>query len=87
MAETLGELKAKGLIYKGRLPPPKGRPEEDWEDREQLLFRSTEFGDDIDRPLVKSDGGYTYFAADMAYHRDKFRRGFKHHDRRVGRRP
>ena len=78
VAETLGELKAKGLIYKGRLPPPQGRPQEDWEDREQLLFRSTEFGDDIDRPLVKSDGGYTYFAADMAYHRDKFRRGFKH---------
>jgi arginyl-tRNA synthetase len=78
VAETLGELKAKGLIYKGRLPPPKGRPEEDWEDREQLLFRSTAFGDDIDRPLVKSDGSYTYFAADMAYHRDKFRRGFKH---------
>ena len=76
VAETIGELKAKGLIYKGRLPPPKGRPEEDWEDREQLLFRATEFGDDIDRPLVKSDGGYTYFAADMAYHRDKFRRGF-----------
>jgi arginyl-tRNA synthetase len=76
VAETIAELKAKGLIYKGRLPPPKGRPEEDWEDREQLLFRSTAFGDDIDRPLVKSDGTYTYFAADMAYHRDKFRRGF-----------
>ncbi|MGA7544690.1 MAG: arginine--tRNA ligase [Methyloceanibacter sp.] len=76
VAETIAELKAKGFIYKGRLPPPKGRPEEDWEDREQLLFRSTAFGDDIDRPLVKSDGTYTYFAADMAYHRDKFRRGF-----------
>jgi arginyl-tRNA synthetase len=76
VAETIAELKAKGLIYKGRLPPPKGRSEEDWEDREQLLFRSTAFGDDIDRPLVKSDGTHTYFAADMAYHRDKFRRGF-----------
>jgi arginyl-tRNA synthetase len=76
VAETIGELKAKGLIYKGRLPPPQGKREDDWEDREQLLFRSTAFGDDIDRPLVKSDGSYTYFAADMAYHRDKFRRGF-----------
>jgi arginyl-tRNA synthetase len=78
VAETIAELKAKGFIYEGRLPPPKGRPEEDWEDREQLLFRSTAFGDDSDRPLVKSDGTYTYFAADMAYHRDKFARGFKH---------
>ena len=60
----------------GRLPPPKGKVDEDWEDREQLLFRSTAFGDDMDRPLVKPDGGYTYFAADIAYHRDKFRRGF-----------
>ena len=76
VAETIGELKAKGLIYKGRLPPPQGKREDDWEDREQLLFRSTAFGDDIDRPLVKSDGSYTYFAADMAYHRDKYRRGF-----------
>jgi arginyl-tRNA synthetase len=77
VAETIAELKAKGLIYKGRLPPPKGKVDEEWEDREQLLFRSTAFGDDQDRPLVKSDGSYTYFAADMAYHRDKFRRGFK----------
>jgi arginyl-tRNA synthetase len=76
VAETIGELKAKGLIYTGRLPPPKGKVDDDWEDREQLLFRSTAFGDDVDRPLVKSDGSYTYFAADMAYHRDKFRRGF-----------
>ena len=58
------------------LPPPKGKVDEEWEDREQLLFRSTAFGDDMDRPLFKSDGGYTYFASDMAYHRDKFRRGF-----------
>jgi arginyl-tRNA synthetase len=77
VAETIADLKAKSLVYQGRLPPPKGKVEEDWEDREQLLFRSTEFGDDIDRPLVKPDGGYTYFASDMAYHRDKFRRGFE----------
>jgi arginyl-tRNA synthetase len=77
VADTIAELKAKGLIYRGSLPPPKGKVDEDWEDREQLLFRSTAFGDDQDRPLVKSDGTYTYFAADMAYHRDKFRRGFK----------
>jgi len=77
VAETIADLKAKDLIYKGRLPPPKGKVDEDWEDREQLLFRSTAFGDDIDRPLVKSDGSYAYFAGDIAYHRDKFRRGFK----------
>jgi arginyl-tRNA synthetase len=76
VAETIAELDAKGLIYRGSLPPPKGKVDEDWEDREQLLFRSTAFGDDMDRPLVKSDGGYTYFASDIAYHRDKFRRGF-----------
>ena len=76
IADTIADLKALGLIYTGSLPPPKGKVDEDWEDREQLLFRSTEFGDDMDRPLVKSDGAYTYFAADMAYHRDKFRRGF-----------
>jgi len=77
VAETIADLKSKGLIFMGRLPPPKGKVDEDWEDREQLLFRSTTFGDDLNRPLVKSDGGYTYFASDMAYHRDKFRRGFK----------
>jgi len=76
VAETIADLKAKDLIYTGSLPPPKGKVDEDWEDREQLLFRSTAFGDDMDRPLVKSDGGYTYFASDIAYHRDKFRRGF-----------
>jgi arginyl-tRNA synthetase len=59
------------------LPPPKGKLDEDWEDREQLLFRSTEFGDDQDRPLIKADGSYTYFAGDLAYHRDKFKRGFR----------
>ncbi len=77
IGETIDDLKARGLIYKGRLPPPKGKVDADWEDREQLLFRSTEFGDDSDRPLVKSDGSYAYFAGDIAYHRDKFKRGFK----------
>jgi arginyl-tRNA synthetase len=77
VAATIAKLRAKGLIYEGRLPPPKGKVDEEWEDREQLLFRATAFGDDQDRPLVKSDGSYTYFASDMAYHRDKFRRGFK----------
>src|SRR5712691_6040954 len=78
VAKTLDALRAQGHVYEGRLPPPKGAPIEDWEDREQTLFRSTAFGDDIDRPLKKSDGGYTYFAADMAYHRDKIDRGFRH---------
>ena len=73
---TIEELRSRGLVYEGRLPPPKGQPVEDWEDREQTLFRATEFGDDVDRPLLKSDGSYTYFAADIAYHRSKFERGF-----------
>jgi arginyl-tRNA synthetase len=77
VADTIANLRAKGLIYEGRLPPPKGKIDEEWEDREQLLFRATEFGDDQDRPLIKSDGSYTYFAADIAYHYDKYRRGFK----------
>jgi arginyl-tRNA synthetase len=77
VAETIADLRAKGLVYEGRLPPPKGKIDEAWEEREQLLFRATEFGDDQDRPLMKSDGSYTYFASDIAYHRDKFRRGFK----------
>ena len=84
---TIEDLRARGLIYEGRLPPPKGQPVEDWEDREQTLFRATAFGDDVDRPLLKSDGSYTYFAADIAYHRSKFARGFSHDDRRLGRRP
>ena len=67
----------RGYVYEGRLPPPKGAPVEDWEDREQTLFRSTQFGDDIDRPLKKSDGSYTYFASDIAYHRSKLERGFR----------
>ena len=65
-----------GLIYVGRLQPPKGMKPEDWEDREQTLFRATQFGDDVDRPLKKSDGSYTYFANDIAYHHDKARRGY-----------
>ncbi len=77
IAETIADLRARGLIYEGRLPPPKGQLPEDWEDREQTLFRATEFGDDVDRPLLKSDGSYTYFAADIAYHRSKFERGFE----------
>ena len=76
VAEAIEALRAKGLIYEGRLPPPKGAPVEDWEDREQTLFRSTAFGDDVDRPLAKADGGYTYFASDIAYHKDKIDRGF-----------
>ncbi len=76
VAEAIAALRAKGLIYEGRLPRPKGAPAEDWEDREQTLFRSTDFGDDVDRPLAKADGGYTYFASDIAYHKDKIDRGF-----------
>jgi arginyl-tRNA synthetase len=74
--KTINELRERGYVYEGRLPPPKGAPAEDWEDREQTLFRSTEFGDDVDRPLKKSDGSYTYFASDIAYHRSKLDRGF-----------
>jgi arginyl-tRNA synthetase len=73
---AIEELKAKDEVYEGRLPPPKGKPVEDWEDREQTLFRSTDFGDDIDRPLKKSDGSFTYFATDIAYHKDKLDRKF-----------
>jgi len=74
---TLQALSERGFIYEGHLPPPKGAPIEDWEDREQTLFRSTAFGDDVDRPLKKSDGSYTYFASDIAYHRSKIERGFR----------
>ena len=76
VGKVIAELRARGLVYEGRLPPPKGQPVEDWEDREQTLFRTTDFGDDIDRPLKKSDGSYTYFAADIAYHKSKIDRGF-----------
>ena len=76
ITQVVSELKDRDLVYWGVLEPPKGQKSDDWEKREQYLFRSTEFGDDIDRPLKKSDGTWTYFAADIAYHLDKFRRGF-----------
>jgi arginyl-tRNA synthetase len=74
--ECLAELEQRRLIYKGVLEPPKGKLPDDWEPREQTLFRATRFGDDVDRPLKKSDGSWTYLAPDIAYHRDKYRRGF-----------
>jgi len=77
VAATIAALRAEDKIYEGRLAPPKGAPIEDWEDREQTLFRATAFGDDVDRPLMKSDGSYTYFASDIAYHKSKFDRGFR----------
>jgi len=77
VAETIAELRKGGHVFMGRLPPPKGEVPEDWEDREQTLFRATAFGDDVDRPLVKSDGSYTYFASDVAYSRNKIARGYK----------
>ena len=73
---AIADLNIKGLIYKGTLEPPKGKLPEDWEPREQTLFKSTEFGDDVDRPIQKSDGAWTYFAPDIAYHYDKISRGF-----------
>jgi arginyl-tRNA synthetase len=76
VAATIAALREQGYVYEGSLPPPKGAPVEDWEDREQTLFRATQFGDDVDRPLKKSDGSYTYFASDIAYHKSKFDRGF-----------
>ena len=74
--EALALLEVKGLLYTGVLEPPKGKTPEDWEPRPQLLFRSTEFGDDCDRPLKKSDGSWTYLTPDIGYHLDKIRRGF-----------
>jgi len=73
---AIADLDAKGLIYRGTLEPPKGKQPEDWEPREQTLFRSTAHGDDVDRPIQKSDGAWTYFAPDIAYHFDKVSRGF-----------
>lgn len=73
---SLASLDSKGLIYQGKLAPPKGKLPEDWEARDQTLFRSTEHGDDVDRPVKKSDGAWTYFAPDIAYHYDKIERGF-----------
>ncbi|EKV31413.1 Arginyl-tRNA synthetase [Caenispirillum salinarum AK4] len=77
VAEVLEDLEARGLIYVGVLEPPKGKTPDDWEARPQTLFKATEFGDDTDRALKKSDGSFTYFASDIAYHRDKYLRGFK----------
>ena len=74
--ETLSFLESKNLVYKGILPPPKGKPKENWEEREQLLFKSTDFGDDVDRALRKADGEWTYFAPDLSYHFDKLSRGY-----------
>jgi arginyl-tRNA synthetase len=76
VATAIEDLREKGLIYEGRLPPPKGQLPDDWEDREQTLFRSIRFGDDVDRPLKKSDGAFTYFASDIAYHRKKIVAGY-----------
>ncbi|MEQ1900739.1 MAG: arginine--tRNA ligase [Devosia sp.] len=75
---TLAWLRSQGLVYQGTLEPPKGQTDDDYEEREQTLFRATQYGDDVDRALVKSDGSYTYFAADIAYHRNKYLRGFQH---------
>ncbi len=73
---AIESLKDKGLIYRGVLEPPKGKTPEDWEPREQTLFKSTDHGDDVDRPIMKSDGAWTYFAPDIAYHYDKVQRGY-----------
>ncbi len=77
VGETIDFLRSRGDVYEGRLAPPKGAPVDDYEDREQTLFRATAYGDDVDRPLLKSDGSYTYFASDIAYHKNKFDRGFR----------
>src|ERR1700676_3085113 len=74
---AIAVLAEKGLLYRGVLEPPKGTLAEDWEPREQTLFKATEFGDDVDRPILKSDGSYAYLTPDIAYHQDKFMRGFR----------
>ncbi len=79
IGEAIAKLKAKELIFQGALPRPKGHDEDEWEEREQTLFRSTAFGDDMDRALQKSDGSYTYFAGDVGYHFDKLERKFDHY--------
>jgi arginyl-tRNA synthetase len=76
IAETVAFLEREGLLYRGTLPPPKGKVMEDWEPRELLLFRATRFGDDVDRPILKSDGSPAYITPDIAYHREKVARGF-----------
>ena len=76
VSKVVNSLRENNKVYSGRLPPPKGEVPDDWEDREQTLFRTTEYGDDVDRPLVKSDGSYTYFASDVAYTKNKIDRGY-----------
>ena len=76
--EAIAALNAQGLIYRGVLEPPKGKTPDDWEPREQVLFKSTDHGDDVDRPVQKSDGAFTYFAGDLALAMDKIKRGFNH---------
>jgi arginyl-tRNA synthetase len=76
VADSIEDMREKGLIYEGTLPPPKGKLPDDWDEREQTLFKATDFGDDVDRALAKADSSYTYFASDIAYHRDKYNRGF-----------
>ena len=75
---TINTLKTQQLIYEGVLDPPKGKQVDEWEEREQMLFKSSQFGDEMDRPLQKSNGEWTYFANDIAYHFDKYKRGSKH---------
>ena len=75
--KVLADLENRDLVYTGTLNPPKGKEPDDWEPRPQLLFRASDFGDDVDRPLKKSDGSWTYFATDMAYHSDKHTRGYR----------
>ncbi len=75
--KVLADLENRDLVYTGTLDPPKGKEPDDWEPRPQLLFRASDFGDDVDRPLKKSDGSWTYFATDMAYHSDKHTRGYR----------
>lgn len=77
IAAVIDDLRSRGHIYEGVLEPPKGKTPDDWEAREQTLFRATDFGDDVDRALQKSNGDFTYFGADIAYHFDKYQRGFK----------
>lgn len=76
--EAITNLRDKGLIYEGTLEAPKGKSDIDWEPRKQTLFKSTKYGDDVDRPIQKSDGNWTYFAPDVAYHFDKVARGYNH---------
>jgi len=79
VAAAIAKLRSKGLIYQGHIPRPKDHDDGEWEDREQTLFKSTDYGDDMDRALMKSDGSYTYFAGDVAYHYNKLERGFDHY--------